>query len=273
MLFTPMKSSFLSIGEELEADGIKVKIVSYIDNGSSTEVYSAVNLKDQSRLAVKCMCHGEEGVLELICNEFEKLKYLNKFVKISEKFSKNSEICLYLILPLYGRDMYRLVSRPGLFNVPIINGHHTPTGAAGYSIEIFLASAGLVVIREIDKLHSAGVIHGDIHSYNVVTGAGDDLESLHLIDFGSAKFTHDFTGPERIKKRDFKRVGEMIQFLIDYKIELTYGRDAISRLSRLNELHIMIKADHLNIENVLKKYLEDRKFHFMGAPILVRETL
>ena len=44
------------------------------------------------------------------------------------------------------------------------------------------------LIEKIERMHSLGVIHGDIHPGNIVTGLGYNLGDIRLVDFGNGLY-------------------------------------------------------------------------------------
>ena len=54
-----------------------------------------------------------------------------------------------------------------------------------------IGSTGEQLIDRIQYLHSKRIIHRDIKPENILSGVGENYESLYVIDFGLAKLFED----------------------------------------------------------------------------------
>jgi serine/threonine protein kinase len=170
-----------------------------------------------------------------------------------------SHKCQFLVMTKTGPDFDRLVTR-NTFGL----SKAVQRGKPG-QFELFVASVGLCVIVELEKLHRAGGIHGDIGRYNVAKDLNDSHEVV-LIDFGQGKLKSELSDSEfrRSVQRDYRRTNAFILRLLKTKLGIDYEWSSEGNF-RSNPLFALV--DKLfNDERDLKKTLMDFIQHEYGKP-------
>ena len=122
--------------------------------------------------------------------------------------------------------------------------------------ELFVASVGLCVIIELEKLHKAGAIHGDIGRYNVANGL-DSSHEVILIDFGQGKLKSELSDSEfrRGVQRDYRRTNAFILRLLKTKLGIDHSWSSENHF-RSNPLYSRIHSITDNERNLKKSLLE-----------------
>ena len=213
---------------KLEPPDFSLLVTSYIDSGASTRVYSAMQVDRISssiprEVAIKCISTRIKHLQNKLGHEFMILKTLGsvsdlhvpKAYYVSEQWScGGSHKCQFLVMTKSGPDFSRIVSRNTLGLPKAVT-----RGKPG-RFELFAGSVGLGVIAELEKLHKAGAIHGDIGRYNVANDLHEPRQVM-LIDFGQSKRRSDL-GPNEFARRverDYRRANAFILRLIKISLE------------------------------------------------------
>lgn len=225
--------SYPSVGSTtLDIGHSKVLIKSYIDSGASTRVFTGVPIGEKknglpAEVALKCMYTTNKHLQKKIQHEYDVLEQLGSYPDLhiprvyflSTQWScGGSHKCQFLMMTKAGPDFDRLVTR-NTFGL----SKAVQRGKPG-QFELFVASVGLCVIVELEKLHKAGAIHGDIGRYNVANDLTAHNEVM-LIDFGQGKLKSELSDSEfrRGMQRDFRRTNAFVLRLLKTKLGLDYG--------------------------------------------------
>jgi len=236
----------------------------YIDSGASTRVFTGtqierINSNMPREVAIKCISSRDKHLQTKIQHEFRVLKALGavanlripKAYYVSSQWScGGSHMCQFVVMTKAGPDFSRIVTRNpfGLSKAAMRN-------RAG-QFELFVASVGLCVVAELEKLHKAGAIHGDIGRYNIANDLNDSKHVM-LIDFGQSKLKSELSASEFARRvaRDFRRANAFVLRLIRSKMSLDYGLSSLKSFSDNPLFAIVSKIT--DAERDLKKVLSD----------------
>ena len=146
----------------------KYKTISRIGKGSFGYVYSAKNINDNTKVAVKfeektCKNH----LLEKESNFLSILKGIGIPQIFSYGYNNNYYI---LIQELLGENLFQLMNTTKSFHLNIKD----------------ISMIAIQVIDRIEYVHSKGVIHRDMKPENFLLGL-ENKTFLYLIDFGIAR--------------------------------------------------------------------------------------
>ena len=236
----------------------------YIDSGASTRVFTGTQDGRMSSLmprevAIKCIFSRDKHLQSKIEHEFRVLRALGnvsnlripKAYYVSDQWScGGSHMCQFLVMTKAGPDFSRIVTRNpfGLSRAAI-------RGKAG-QFELFVASVGLCVVSELEKLHRAGAIHGDIGRYNIANDLNDSRQVM-LIDFGQGKLKSELSSSEfaRRVERDFRRANAFVLRLLKSKMTLDHGASSLKSFLE-NPLYLVVSRINDN-QRDLRKVLTD----------------
>ena len=244
------------------------KLQSYIDSGASTRVFGAskVACKDNgypSEVAVKCLYSTNHNLQSKPNHEFRILRELSKHSELniprayylSEQWScGGSHRCQFIAMTKAGPDFDRIITRNTL-------GLAKSAKASKVGqFELFVASVGLSVVSELQKLHRAGAIHGDIGRYNVANSL-EDPRQVFLIDFGQGKLKRDISESQfkHGTDRDYRRTQAFILRLIKTKMSIDYNASS-EKSFRENKLYALV----VNLSSPVSE-LEDTLTNFLKA--------
>ena len=114
-------------------------------------------------------------------------------------------------------------------------------------------------MTELEKLHKAGAIHGDIGRYNVANDL-DEPQHVMLIDFGQGKLKSEVSPSDFLRRieRDYKRTNAFILRLIKTKISMDHGgsSDRVFRTNRLYALVEGIEYNQRDLKGKLSEFIE-----------------
>lgn len=274
LLFPDLVTSFfIPHVTRIEFDGNHYKILELIDVGSSSQVYSAVKLKENPEhkrripefVAVKVVCPDKEDYLKFIDKEVISLSRLNAFeskniVKIfgvSDLFKTvdRTRSCRFVILSRAGKDFDRYCGSSEEFNSPDLDGE-IPLKQGLLSFEAFAVSASLILIETLETIHAAGITHGDIRNYNIALSFPRGDQPIFL-DFGGSTTDDATTGTEfsgRLK-RDFVDMKNLIISFIAQRVQKEHGKDRRDAVVKKSKLYRRI--DTCNSMDELKQKLID----------------
>jgi serine/threonine protein kinase len=243
---------------------------SYIDSGASTRVFSGVQMEKKAssmptEVAIKCIYSRDGHLQKKIEHEFSVLKALNhhsdlripRAYYVSNQWScGGSHKCQFLVMTKAGPDFSRVVTKN-----PLGLANASQKGRPG-QFELFVASVGLCVVTELEKLHEAGAVHGDIGRYNVANDLNDP-QHVMLIDFGQGKLKSELSGGEfsRRVERDFRRTNAFILRLIKTKINIDNGSTS-DKSFRVNPLYSLVESIENNQKDLKIKLTDFIKREF-----------
>jgi serine/threonine protein kinase len=261
-------SPYPNVGDVIYSDnlGVYYTITQYLDYGTETRIYEAVaqaNPADlrgiPSKVAIKYLIADTPDFITHLKNEIRfyssKLKFFNIFgIPKFYDYKIKNENEIFILLTKYDQDLHRVIEVNTNFNPPIVTGSKPPyTGK--YSLEYYLATVGIKLIEILYTLHDIGVSHNDVYAYNVVTS--EDLKEVFVIDFGQARLKEEMI-QERFARKvidDISDVKIMLIWLINFKIEKVWGRDAVQVLSPTNPLVIALQEDEETFKGGLRELL------------------
>lgn len=214
-----------------------------------------------SEIVVKCLAAKDPTRFDKLESEFRRLTFLNRITTInkptgyflSDKWRCGEElrhVCQYLVMTRAGPDVHKVISKKmhGIKPVLLDDAPLRERRGDKYSFEVWLITMGLTLIDELEALHKAGVVHGDVRTLNVALDPVD-RSKVFLIDFGSAKFLRhasDSARDENLKLADFNRVKSVMQKLIIDSVRENHGRDDQCEQSKLyRELESAQSGTHL----------------------------
>jgi serine/threonine protein kinase len=246
---------------------VTYKFDQYIDSGASTRVYSGTRTSGKSsdypdEVAIKCLYSTNHNLQSKPAREYRILQALSKFTDLhiprayylSDQWAcGGSHKCQFLVMTKAGPDFDRIITRNTL------KLEKSTKGSKCGRFELFVASVGMSVLIELEKLHRAGALHGDIGRYNVANSLQDPVQVV-LIDFGQAKLKADISESQFKHgiERDYRRTQAFILRLIKTKMGIDFGSSS-DRQFRENKLYTLIESvgDPMNslkskLENFLK---------------------
>jgi len=249
----------------------------YIDSGASTRVFTGtqsdrISSRMPKEVAIKCISTRNSHLQTRIEHEYRVLKALESVQNlriprayyVSNQWScGGSHMCQFLVLTKAGPDFSRIVSR-NPFGLSKAARRAKPG-----QFELFVSSVGLCVVTELEKLHRAGAIHGDVGQYNVANDLFDQRQVM-LIDFGQGRLKSELSANEfaRRAERDFRRANAFVQRLIKSKMSLDYGVTSMKSLLE-NPLFALVSKIY-DDQKELKQVLSDFILKEFGIPFAGR---
>ena len=247
-------------------------IEEFLDSGSSSQIYAATKVFGPESLpqhaAVKFVCPKNEDYLKHIDTEVIALSKLNKLDSSNVvhviastdvlEFQRGPR-CRAILLSRTGKDFDRFVSSTDDFNPPVLDGE-SMDNPKKISLEAFVASVGLILLKTLTTIHEAGVTHGDIHNYNIALSypLGDQPV---LIDFGGA-ITRDSVSDimfTRSQKNDVIQLRNFLITIVNQRLDKLFGklnRPSFATRSAFIKL-LQATNDSIGLEVTLMKYLRD----------------
>lgn len=145
------------------------RILHKIGTGNYGEVFEGVHIHSGHRVAVKIAFNDGAKMLAIENELYKHLKQYRsaQFVPSCRYFGPYG-VGAVLVMDLLGKSLYQLKEDRG--------------GSLSIGTVLFI---GVKLVRCLEALHSAGVLHRDIKPDNILTGTSDK-KSLYLIDFGLA---------------------------------------------------------------------------------------
>ena len=258
-------------------DDVHFKIHDIIDTGSSSQIFSAVKDKDVSErghhypqhVAVKTVCPEKEDYLKYVDREVIALSKLHvidsahivRLFVVSGLFKAYEGIrsCRALILSRTGKDFDRFCSSSNDFNSPVLDGVERRTRGK-VSVEVFAASAGLILIDTLEKIHREGITHGDIHDYNIAL-SWPNADQPVFLDFGGSSIS-DTTSEEEFEanmRRDASDIRALIIAIVSQRIRKEFGKEKNEELLNMSALVRLIKpaSGLTTLTKILKEFLYD----------------
>jgi hypothetical protein len=260
-------------------DDCSYKFESYIDSGASTRVFGASKLscKDSgypSEVAVKCLYSTNRNLQSKPDLEFRILRELSKNPELSvprayylseQWVCGGSHRCQYIAMTKAGPDFDRIIKRNTL-------GLAKSSKASKVGqFELFVASVGLSVVSELQKLHRAGAVHGDIGRYNVANSL-EDPRQVVLIDFGQGKLKRDISESQfkHGVERDFRRTQAFILRLIKTKMGIDHNSSSEKsfRENKLFSLVASLNSPSSELNGTLTNFLKSEFGRSFSGKIL-----
>lgn len=166
----------MSCNEEEDFSGTvlnnRFKFVGQIGGGSDAQVYYGMDLDTGGEVAIKLVAINEDGASERLIREYEVYQALNEMScrngKGAVKVYYSGKCGRYhraLVIALMNETLQEMFERR---QYDLSTGH--------------LFALGRQLLDQIELLHSAGYVHGDLHFGNIML---DSKGNIYIIDFGA----------------------------------------------------------------------------------------
>lgn len=153
----------------------KYRIVDKLGEGAFGKIFRGVNTNTDAEVAIKV--DKEEGGV-LLRNEARIYRHLSGLVGIPTMRSFGVEgKFTYLVMDLLGNTLEDTRKLQGDAMSPRM-----------------VVLVGLQMLKRLEELHKKGIIHRDVKPDNFIFGVNEAKSTLHIVDFGLAKFYTDDTG-------------------------------------------------------------------------------
>ncbi len=185
------------------------KIESLLNVNDDTDVYKAINLSNEASVIIKLIKNPGNNELIELKREFNFLKSLYHTGVVPEVYD-------FIIKENHAYFIQSFIE--GLSLPQFIHRHK----------KVKLNSILIIIQRILSafaQIHAAGVVHGDIHSSNIIVTSNHEIKILdfglalnnnidknELVNFGGAYF---FMPPERINKSSYKKFSRRPDFYSD----------------------------------------------------------
>lgn len=166
----------------------KYKLLEHITSGNYGSVYKGENIRTKEKIAVKVEKKNNQKttLLKREMQIYLCLGNLKGFTEVKWFGSDNENT--YLIMGLLGDSLTNLKIKYGNCCLAIVK------------------KFGIQMIHHVKTLHSKGLIHRDIKPSNFLLDLNNNVDNLHLIDFGFCK-RYKLTNGQHIP---FKRTTDII---------------------------------------------------------------
>ena len=175
------------------------KIESLLNVNNDTDVYKAINLSNEITVIIKLIKKPGNDELNELKREFNFLKSLHNTGVVPEVYD------------LVIKDNYAYFTQSFIEGLSLPRFIHRNKKVKLNSMLVITRT----ILNAFAQIHTAGIIHGDIHSSNIIVTSNNEIKILdfglalnynidknELVNFGGAYF---FMPPERIKKSSYKK--------------------------------------------------------------------
>ena len=143
----------------------KYKLIERIGSGNFGSIYKGQNIRTMENVAIKI--EAIDANVKLLKNESVIYQYLNgctgvPLVKWFGRDDKN----YYMVINLLGESLQSLKNRNRSLPLSIV------------------LKLGGQMITLLETIHNKGVVHRDIKPENFLIGPNNDMDRIHIIDFG-----------------------------------------------------------------------------------------
>jgi len=188
----------------------KWRITEKIASGGFGAIYKAVDKDSGEAVVVKTERRIGKNYLDREAEVFKKMQGQDGFPgmiwrgKIYYKENKKRKGCSSIIMDVLG---------PSLSDLFYTQNKH-------FTLKTTLMLADQM-IKRLEQLHSAGIIHRDIKPGNFVMGVGANAHKVYLIDFGLANFFRNTDGSHMAYRTDapFRGTHRYASINAHFKIE------------------------------------------------------
>lgn len=149
----------------------KYELLEKIGQGAFSQIFKGRNVRTGELIAIKI--EPKTATIKLLQNETRIYKYLNEIDNIrlripTMKWFGVDHANYYMVISLLGKSLESFK-------------REQPTGRVSLSTVLHI---GIQMIRLLESIHKAHLIHRDVKPDNFLFGIGDHKEQLHIIDFG-----------------------------------------------------------------------------------------
>jgi serine/threonine protein kinase len=143
----------------------KYKLGERIGAGNFGSIYKGQNIRTAENVAIKI--ESIDAEVKLLKNESVIYQYLNGCVGVpSVKWFGRDDKNYYMVINLLGESLQSLKNR----------NHALPLS--------IVLKIGIQMITLLETIHNKGLVHRDIKPENFLLGPNNDMDRIHIIDFG-----------------------------------------------------------------------------------------
>jgi serine/threonine protein kinase len=143
----------------------KYKLIERIGAGNFGSIYKGQNIRTAENVAIKI--ETIDAAVKLLKNESVIYQYLNGCGGVpSVKWFGRDDKNYYMVINLLGKSLQSIKNRN--LSLPL-----------GIVLKI-----GIKIIALLETIHNKGVVHRDIKPENFLLGPNNDMDRIHIIDFG-----------------------------------------------------------------------------------------
>lgn len=143
----------------------KYKLIERIGAGNFGSIYKGHNIRTAENVAIKI--EAIDANVKLLKNESVIYQYLKGCVGVpSVKWFGRDGANYYMVINLLGESLQSIKNRDGSLPLSIV------------------LKIGIKLITLLETIHNKGLVHRDIKPENFLLGPNNDIEHIHIIDFG-----------------------------------------------------------------------------------------
>jgi serine/threonine protein kinase len=143
----------------------KYKLIERIGSGNFGSIYKGYNIRTAENVAIKI--EAIDANVKLLKNESVIYQYLKGCVGVpSVKWFGRDEANYYMVINLLGESLQSIKNRDGSLPLSIV------------------LKIGIKLITLLETIHNKGLVHRDIKPENFLLGPNNDIDHIHIIDFG-----------------------------------------------------------------------------------------
>ena len=238
----------------------KYELLEKIGQGAFSQIYRGRNIRTGELIAIKI--EPKTASIKLLQNETRIYKYLNEIEGLRNciptmKWFGVDDSNYYMVISLLGKSLETFKSEQ-------------PTRRVSLSTVL---NIGIQMIRLLESIHNAQLIHRDVKPDNFLFGIGDNKEKIYIIDFGfctkykrnaSASKSSNLIGTPKfasISAHEFSELSrcddlESVGYILIYLFmgELAWAETIDNDTIKMMKRHI---AENTEIPRVFIHYLEE----------------
>ena len=143
----------------------KYKLIEQIGSGNFGSIYKGQNIRTTENVAIKI--EAIDASVKLLKNESVIYQYLIGCAGVpSVKWFGRDDKNYYMVINLLGESLQSLKNRNRSLPLAIV------------------LKLGVQMITLLETIHNKGLVHRDIKPENFLLGPNNDMDRIHIIDFG-----------------------------------------------------------------------------------------
>jgi serine/threonine protein kinase len=143
----------------------KYKLIERIGSGNFGSIYKGQNIRTMENVAIKIEPIDSE--VKLLKNESVIYQYLKGCVGVpSVRWFGRDGANYYMVINLLGESLRSIKDRSGYLSLSTV------------------LKIGINMITLLETIHNKGLVHRDIKPENFLLGPNNDMDHIHIIDFG-----------------------------------------------------------------------------------------